>query len=565
MTVGPARPAGLGTLLWLVRRRVTGRFKRGVRRIRKSPRHLLMLLPIVYPVVYFAFVFRDAPPNTGDQLTIPLFVFLALLAVLRPLFRADGAQAIAFTADEVQWVATAPLSRSRLLAYAIFRAGPPLFYFGIYWSALMWITGVRGALPAMILGLCVYGLTLTLLSMSAEMLTAMLAARGVGALARRIVLGAALLGLVYLAAEPFRHEAPPQDFDAMVPWATAKLQDSWAYGVLRPFVFLASLPSAASLSEWLPRVAIGIAVDALLFGLIVAMPVPVEELALAGSHRVRRARLRLGLGGGSAAPKRRSKRMAERAGPRLASEGPAWRALLWMAFVGAWRRIRPSPLLLVLVGAALAAAIATDRRELAGIVALTMVLLGLFVSLMATAFTDPLRSTLSGLVTHLGTLRSWPVGGATVARSFAIGGGLALSVSQSVLTLIALLLLTEPNLEWTIVAVGSAIVVLPVQVVLVAVRDGIAVTWPQMHRPAADLGAMRSANVVIGLLRALFFFAAVGVAALLGAGVALLLVFAVDAPLWLTHPAAVLVASVVLMASAELFVRWSGRRLRLDD
>jgi hypothetical protein len=564
VSLGPAHPAGLGTLFWLVRRRVAGRFKRGVRRIRKSPRHLLMLLPVIYPVVYFAFVFRDAPPDTGAQVTVPLFVFLALLAVLRPLFRADGAQAIAFTGDEVQWIATAPLSRPRLLAYAILRAGPPLFYFGLYWSALMWITGVRAALPAMVIGLFVYGLTLTLLSMSAEMLTALLASRGVGALARRLVLGAALLGLLYAAAEPFRHAQPPQDLDAMVGWATARLQSSWAYGALRPFVFLASLPSAATLSEWLPRMAVVLAVDGLLFGAIVVMPVPVEELALAGSRRVRRARSRLGLGGGDADPKRRSKRMAERAGPALAAEGPAWRALVWMAFVGAWRRIRPSPLLLLLIGAALAAAIATDRQELAGIVALTLVLLGLFVSLMATAFTDPLRSTLSGLVTHLGTLRSWPVAGATIARSFAIGGGLALSVSQSVLTLIALLLLAEPDLEWIVVALGSAIAIVPVQVLLVAVRDAIAVTWPDMHRPAADLGAMRSANVVIGLLRALFFFAVLGVATALGAGTAFLLAFAVDAPLWLTHPLAVAVGGAVLMMGAEVFVRWSGRRLRLD-
>ncbi len=563
--MGRAQPAGFGTLFWLVRRRVVGRFRRGIRRIRKSPRHLLMLLPVIYPVVYFAFVFRDAPPETGARVTVPLFVFLALLAVLRPLFRADGAQAIAFTGDEVQWIATAPLSRPRLLAYAILRAGPPLFYFGIYWSALMWITGVRAALPAMVAGLFVYGLTLTLLSMSAEMVTALLAARGVGALVRRLVLGAALLGLLYVAAEPFRHESPPRDLGAMVQWSSEKLQSSWAYAVLRPFVFLAALPSVASVSEWLPRVAIVLALDGLLFGLIVVLPVPVEELALAGSRRVRRARSRLGLGGARSGPRRRSKRMAERAGPSLAARGPSWRALLWMAFVGAWRRIRPSPLLLVLVAGALAAAIATDRRELAGIVALTLVFLGLFVSLMATAFTDPLRSTLSGLVTHLGTLRSWPVAGTTIARSFAIGGGLALSVSQSALTLIALLLLAEPDLEWIVVAVGSAVGLVPVQVVLVAVRDAIAVTWPDMHRPAADLGAMRSANVVIGLLRALFFFAVVGVAVLIGVGIALLPAFALDAPLWLTHPVAVVVSGAVLMLGAEVFVRWSGRRLRLDD
>jgi len=559
-----ASPASLATLLWLVRRRVAGRFERGVRRIRKSPRHLLMLLPVIYPVVYFAFVFRDAPPSTGASVTVPLFVLLALLAVLRPFFRADGAQAIAFTGDEVQWIATAPLSRPRLLAYALLRSGPPLVYFGLYWSALMWITGVRAALPGMVLGLFLYGLTLTLLSMSAEMLTALLAARGIGALARRIVMGAVLLALIWAAAEPFRHESPPQDFDALVPWATAKLESSAAYGILRPFVLLASVPSAGSLDQWLPRVGLVVVFDVMLFAAVVAMPVPVEELALAGSRRVRRARSRLGLGGGKAGPRRRSKRMAQRAGPALASTGPTWRALLWMAFVGAWRRIRPSPLLLVLVAGALTAAIATDRQELAGIVALTMVLLGLFVSLMATAFTDPLRSTLSGLVTHLGSLRSWPVSGATIARTFALGGGLALSVSQSVLTLIALLLLGGVELEWIVVALGSAIAVVPVQIVLVAVRDAIAVTWPDMHRPAADLGAMRSANVVIGLLRALFFFAIVGVACLVGVGVALGLSLVLDAPLWLTHPIAVLVASVVLLLGSELFVRWSGRRLRLD-
>ncbi len=557
-------PTGLGTLFWLVRRRVVGRFKRGVRRIRKSPRHLLMLLPILYPVVYFAFVFRDAPPSTGATVTIPLFVFLALLAVLRPFFRADGAQAIAFTGDEVQWIATAPLSRPRLLAYAILRSGPPLLYFGLYWTTLMWITGVRAALPGMVVGLFLYGLTLTLLSMSAEMATAMLAARGIGAVVRRIVLGGALLALIWFAAEPFRHEPPPQDFDALLTWAVTKLQSSPTYAVLRPFILLASVPSAASLLEWLPRAGLVVALDVVLFVAIVAMPVPVEELALAGSRRVRRARSRLGLGGREAGPRRRSKRMAQRAGPALAAEGPSWRALLWMAFVGAWRRIRPSPLLLVLVGGALVAAIATDRQELAGIVALTMVLLGLFVSLMATAFTDPLRSTLSGLVTHLGTLRSWPVAQVTVARSFAIGGGLALSVSQSVLTLVSLLLLGGLDPEWVIVSLASAIAIVPLHVLLVAVRDAIAVTWPDMHRPAADLGAMRSANVVIGLLRALFFFAVAGLACLIGVGVALALSFAVDAPLWLTHPLAVVLGSVVLLFGTELFVRWSGRRLRFD-
>ncbi|MBO6936527.1 MAG: hypothetical protein JJ863_16265 [Deltaproteobacteria bacterium] len=557
-------PTALGTLFWLVRRRVVGRFKRGVRRIRKSPRHLLMLLPILYPVVYFAFVFRDAPPSAGVTVTIPLFVLLALLAVLRPFFRADGAQAIAFTGDEVQWIATAPLSRPRLLAYAILRSGPPLLYFGVYWSVLMWITGVRAALPGMVVGLFLYGLTLTLLSMCAEMITALLAARGIGAIVRRIVLGGALLALIWFAAEPFRHEQPPQDFDAMLTWARTKLESSASYAVLRPFVFLASVPSATSLLEWLPRAGAIVALDAVLFLAIVAMPVPVEELALAGSRRVRRARSRLGLGGREAGPQRRSKRMAQRAGPALAPEGPAWRALLWMAFVGAWRRIRPSPLLLVLVGGALVAAIATDRQELAGIVALTMVLLLLFVSLMATAFTDPLRSTLSGLVTHLGTLRSWPVAQSTIARSFAIGGGLALSVSQSVLTLIALLLLGGLDPEWIVVSLSSAIAIVPVHVVLVAVRDAIAMTWPDMHRPAADLGAMRSANVVIGLLRALFFFAVLGLACLLGVGFGLALAYGVDAPLWLTHPLGALVGSVVSLLGGELFVRWSGRRLRFD-
>ncbi len=52
---------------------------------------------------------------------------------------------------------------------------------------------------------------------------------------------------------------------------------------------------------------------------------------------------------------------------------------------------------------------------------------------------------------------------------------------------------------------------------------------------------------------------------LIGVGIALLPAFALDAPLWLTHPVAVVVSGAVLMLGAEVFVRWSGRRLRLDD
>ena len=48
---------------------------------------------------------------------------------------------------------------------------------------------------------------------------------------------------------------------------------------------------------------------------------------------------------------------------------------------------------------------------------------------------------------------------------------------------------------------GAAIAIVPVHVVLVAVRDAIAMTWPDMHRPAADLGAMRQGSVLVNTSR----------------------------------------------------------------
>jgi hypothetical protein len=414
-----------------------------------KPRGALAIAGLVLFAAAVGVVTRSTPGFAQNVSTYgaPVLTVLVMLGAFSPL-------GLYFRPADVDWLLTAPLSRTALVIYNVALRGRIAVLSGLFLSLLpTWrVAGWASAFTR-------YTLVFLLLQISGQWLAVVRAwlALRVSTVARRAI--AAAFILVPLAAAALELHARR---DLSVP---EFFRQSIALAVIgaptRPFL---ATGAAATPLQWLLHTAVSVAILAAMVVHICLLEVPYREAAIRHSERraLRFARMRSG-GGAFGAGTSTSRRVPMF--PRLAGAGPvAWRQLQELV-----RNPRGIMLLLVIEGLMCAASVlipilrGADRELIVQMGRAGMV----FVIAVPLLMGDNLACDFRRDLDRMGQLKSWPISSLALAAgqiapaalfvtAMQLIGVVALEVATEAIEPIYLILLfVLPVVSWAALCIDN--------------------------------------------------------------------------------------------------------------
>jgi hypothetical protein len=377
-------------LVWLLWRDTRNVAWNLLQRVAK-PRGALALAGLVLFSVAVGFTTNRSPgfASSIDTYGAPSLTALVMLGAFSPL-------GLYFRPADVDWLLTAPLSRTELVLYNVALRGRTAFLSGLFlsllptWRGAGWWQAFTG-----------YTLVFLLLQVSGQWLAVVRAwlALNVTAARRRVIAVAFAgvpLGAVACELHTLRDLSLPE-------FAGASLAFRIIGAPARPFLATAAAPDAL---EWVTMASLSIAVLALLIWNMCYLDVPYREAAIRHSERRAQRFARMRSGGGAFGASTSTARRVPMF-PHLAGAGPV-----------AWRQIQelvrnPRGVLLLLSTIALVSAAAVLVPLLRGgdpELTVRMGRTGIFlVTFLPLLMGDNLACDFRRDLDRMGQLKSWPI------------------------------------------------------------------------------------------------------------------------------------------------------------
>ncbi len=488
---------------------------------------------------------------------------LMTLLALRWWLMEDDRSALAFTPAELTFLFPAPLTRNQLIRFKVMRVQFFLLINTLFWTVAARRTGF-GAAPDMLraISLWVCFGTLYLHRLGAALTRGSLASGGHRRpLALWLLVGALCLAPVWYLFTQWPvlglawRQGPGSFVQALTGLANQPVISALLYpmkALLRPTV---ALTPGTWLREMIPAVLLLLAH----FAWVIRADFAFEEAALNASSRAARHLARGPRSVGH--PVRRTLPLPVGAGPAMAV---AWKNLLCQL------RSISLPTMLAL-GIPLCSALIFGLMEPTDSLREVLGWFGLFWAVFLILIGPQwVRYDLRKDLGRMDLLRSYPVSGAAVMTGEIAASALILSAYQLLLLAVALGGLwhvTENGLSTSLLSysfVASALLVLPVNWMMVAIYNAGALLYPEwVRRDRRSAGVEAMGQSVVGLVAAgAFLVVGLMIPALAGGVLAAYCYPRLDAAALL--PGA-LVAVVVLLLEARLLAGWLGRRFDSYD
>lgn len=471
-----------------------------------------------------------------------------------------------FTEAEVLALFQAPLTRRSLIVYSIVRTQPALILVALA-LALIWPRPGSAAVAAQALGVFFLVNLLRLNNLVAALATAAMLARGARSLVARMpgLVVAAYVAIALGLAVP-RDAPAPADLTGLLRWVDLWLHTRPARQLLWPWRTIAELPFSSTPSSLVSHLAAGVAVLGTHVAVALILSPPFEDAALSQAQNLTK-RLDAFRRGRVAAVRLASLTTASPTRLRLASAGPAWRAVVWKDWVGFLRGFGVRQGLVVLLSVALPPLVAlvsdTDEPSLLigagawGLVMLMMIGPG--------AYGQGIRSDLQ-LVEYVKTI---PVPGRQLLRGSVVGATVVLStLGMAVVAITAAVFLRASSLPVVPLSLASASVATLILFstacsFIVVVECALAVVAPAWVLP--DKGQVGLENVGRELVVTIGRFVGLSLLSIpltiVGAPLAAIVVH--RGLVW-SAPAALVIA-VIGAFEVEAMLAWLGRKLDTLD
>ena len=538
----------------------------------RSPRYAIAILIGVAYVALLLFGQRHSPSGALPARTIAFggSVFLALLVAKWWLFGADRL-ALAFTPAEIQFLFPAPVRRSALLAYKLFRAQRLILVNVLVWTFLLRRGGGAG-LGALTYAVSMWvffstvfchrlGVALTRDTITEHGRAGLVRAWPV-VLAILLVATAARVSLGRLPAGAFAHH-PDGPFGALqLLLDTPPL--AWA---MWPFRIPLLTLDAGGVQDWLTRLIASL----LLLGLHVLWVVRAdrafEEAAIDASARREQLIERWKRHGASAQQPPRLRRLW----PRLAPRGHPIAAIIWKNITRLVRTVSPAFVvtMTVIMAVAISLSVAEGLDNSAFLEMIGTLALG-WAAMLGVLGPQWVRIDLRGELEHLAMLRTWPLSGTSLMSGQVFSSAIVLTALELVLStcgLTALAFAGEGPLTGiqliVFVAVGM-LVIAGLNLVSLCIQNGAALFFPTWVRSSIRPGGIEQVGqqlLTSGIAFLLLLLAALG-PALVAGGAGYLLRPALNA--WALVPAGLL-AAAGLTLEGFLLLDWLGSRFERTD
>lgn len=538
-------------LFFLVRRSFVNAVRSRLRRL-KEPRYLV---PFVLGVLYFGgyalspwMENRPAATGTRDRAAALAWEWggaaLTLLLLSGPWIFPSRGPALTFLEAEVCFLFPAPLRRRELIRYKVLDVQkyivPSMLFFAVFF-------GLRGGADQMVRiflgGFLVFNL-LTLHQMGARLTRASLAEHGVSGWKRQAIVLAALAAVVAVAwfgTPPFPAlESLPfkEKGEAILRWVegVGKSPAGWALLPLRlPGMLFASPDLATFLLRSLPVAGLVVALYLWVVRCDAAFEEAAADHAQVIARKIELARKgRLGFSG-------EERKTAKGSLFRLAPAGPPETAFIWKSATELLRNFPMKLGILLLVAGMVALPIALDesrppKGEGAGaavplVPLLVSVFFGMGAAFLALMGPTTLGSNLRTDLELVETLKTLPVTGARIVRSYLAGTVVPLAVGQAVLLVgVAIAFPQDPEgvitPAWRIAGAAAGILVLPMITAASALVDSaVALVFPAWFRPGQTQAQGGMEGMGVGILymlsKVLCLGLGAGIPIALGAGVVL--------------------------------------------
>jgi hypothetical protein len=418
---------------------------------------------------------------------VGLFVFTVLAWVLP----GTGRPALTFSRADAHWLFTAPVSRRQVLHYKILRSQAGVLA-GSAIAALVFRRPGPAGIWTFFVGMSMVMATVNLHMTGISLRRDSLRAHGSAGVKRQwlpLAVVAAAVGILAATVgadwSTFASAPGPAELFGEIQ-RTSRAWPAWI--VLLPFTVLMRLPFSASVPEFLAVLPFGLAILAANYLWVLRSDVAFEDAAARDARR-------------HAGPRERAQRpdpVRRRAPFRLSPIGRPETALMWKNLVLAGRYATWSAVLrvlpLILLGGFVAGQAA---RSLADTLAVLCV-----IGAVGTMLVGPqiARNDLRQDLLHLATLKTWPLGGAAIARGEVLGPTVLLSAIVWLLSIGAMAFADGGTFGAGLSGAQRAsylaalMMVAPgVILVQVVVQNGLAVMFPAW----IDLGSSRTRGMEV--------------------------------------------------------------------
>ena len=542
----------------------------------RQPRYLIgFLLGVAYLYYFVVRPFSGSGSDlvgsaTGAWARVVLTSFYALNVALAWVFGSIG-RGLPFREAEVEILFPAPLRRVHLLLFKFMQGQLPLVLTGLVFAVLLGRALPDRSFGMIALSIWLVGNLTSVHGIAVTLLLKSIAARGGVFKMLAFLPGLLLLGLLVYGVSSGLQEieglGSKEDLLRL-------LDTSFLHTLLVPLRFMVDFVLVAQGTAFFLKAGIMAGAAAVMAGLVVAADHRFEDQAIKTARTIGRVK-REGFAGLSD-PSKQVLKGESRGFPRLAPLGPVWRALVWknVLSIGRLRR-QTARLILILVPLAMmfffALRDSSDESKAAIVVPMILFVISVYGSLLGPAL---LRVDLRLDIPHFDVLKALPIRGRDLLLGEVLGPVIVIFALQSLLIAIGVLLLPESLADWIdwrsrlLMIVTALPALFALDFTLFALENLLALYLPSFVRFGRGMRGgfdQFGQNLLGAIVRGLVLVLLLLPAAIIGGGIALLMIFVFQSFMPLAVFTGIFLGSLVLVACCYgLLVRAERRYERFD-